>query len=383
MNFYPDEAVRCREFPVCAGKIFLAHAGVTALPRVVADAVCAHTRRSAEGPQEFGEVLRDVKEARRVCAAFIGGGADEVALLGPTSLGLSLFANGLPWEEGDEVVCYRDDYPANVYPWLELGRRGVRVRYLEPERPGEITPELVESALGPRTRLVALASAHFFTGYRIDVDAIGRLLGQRGVLFSLDAIQTLGAFPLSVEHVDFLSADAHKWMLGPLAVGIVYVKRRHFERLRPTLLGAWNVQSPRFLAQEEVEFVPGAQRYEPGVLNVAGIYGMKAALELIGGWGIGNVGERILELKGHLVPRLEALGFELKGPRSGGTASGTTTFRHPGVAAERLHGALEAGGVMGSLRHDRQGAGYVRLSPHFYNTEAELDRVLGILRGAL
>ena len=146
MNFYPDEAVRRREFPVCAGKVFLAHAGVTALPRGVAEAVCAHTLRSAEMPQEFAEVLRDVKEARRVCAGFIGGDAQEVALLGPTSLGLSLFANGLPWQEGDEVLCYRDDYPANVYPWLEQRRRGVRVRYLEPERPGEITPELVEAA---------------------------------------------------------------------------------------------------------------------------------------------------------------------------------------------------------------------------------------------
>ncbi len=383
MNFYPEEADRRREFPVCAKKIFLAHAGVTALPRVVADAVCMHTRRSAEMPQEFAEVLRDVKETRRVCAEFIGGDAQEVALLGPTSLGLSLFANGLPWQEGDEVLCYRDDYPANVYPWLELRRRGVQVRYLEPERPGEITPELVESALGPRTRLVALASAHFFTGYRIDVDRIGRMLGDRGVLFSLDAIQTLGAFPLSVAHVDFLSADAHKWMLGPLAIGIVYVKKRHFERLRPTLLGAWNVQSPRFLAQDEVEFVPGAQRYEPGVLNIAGVYGMRAGLELIAGWGIERVAERILELKGFLVPRLEGLGFEVLGPRNGSAASGTTTFWHPRVGAERVYGELEAGGVVGSLRHDRQGRGYVRLSPHFYNTEEELERVLELLRGAL
>ena len=190
-------------------------------------------------------MLRDIRRARQLCAEFIGAAAEEIALLGPTSLGLSLFANGIPWEAGDEVLCYAGDYPANVYPWLDLRRRGVIVRYLEPERPGEITPELVAAALTPRTRLVALASCHFFTGYRIDVDAIGRLLHERGVLFSVDAIQTLGAFPMNVEHVDFLSADAHKWMLGPLAIGIVYVKKRHFELLRPTLLGAWNVVSPQ------------------------------------------------------------------------------------------------------------------------------------------
>src|SRR5207237_5945897 len=152
---------------------------------------------------------------------------------------------------------------------------------LQPERPGEITPELVAASLTSRTKLVALASCHFFSGYRIDVDAIGRLLRERGVLFSLDAIQTLGAAPLSVEHVDFLSADAHKWMLGPLCIGIVYVKKEHFELLRPTLLGAWNVRSPNFITQNEIEFPNTARRYEPGVLNVAGIYGMNAAMEML------------------------------------------------------------------------------------------------------
>ncbi len=366
-------------FPVCRSKIFLAHAGVTALPQPVADAVCLHTQRSAENPQEFGEVLRDVKDARRVCAEFIGAESGEIALLGPTSLGLSLFANGLDWKAGDEVLCYKDDYPANVYPWMELRRRGVEVRFLEPERPGEITPELVSAALGPKTRLVALASGHFFSGYRIDVDAVGRLLRERGVLFSLDAIQTLGAFPLSVEYVDFLSADAHKWMLGPLAIGIVYVKKAHFERMRPTLLGAWNVQAPNFLAKDEVEFVPTAQRYEPGVLNIAGIYGMRAALELIGGHGVKRVSERLLELKGFLMPRLEAMRFHWTGPRGGATAASTTTFRHATADSARLFAALEKEGVVASLRHDREGQSWIRLSPHFYNTEAELERVLEIL----
>ena len=125
MNLYPDETQRRALFPVCRDKIFLAHAGVTPLPGPVADAVCSYTRLCAENPQEFGDVLREVKQARRVCADFIGAGQDEIALLGPTSLGLSLFANGIAWREGDEVLCYDGDYPANVYPWIELRRRGV------------------------------------------------------------------------------------------------------------------------------------------------------------------------------------------------------------------------------------------------------------------
>jgi selenocysteine lyase/cysteine desulfurase len=304
-------------------------------------------------------------------------------LLGPTSLGLSLFANGLPWEEGDEVLCYAEDYPANVYPWMDLGRRGVKVRYLKPERAGEITPELVEASLTRRTRLVALASCSFLTGYRIDVDGIGRMLRTRGVLFSLDAIQTLGAAPLSVEHVDFLSADAHKWMLGPMAIGIVFVRKEHFPLLRPTLLGAWNIQSPNFITQPEIAFEETARRYEPGVLNVAGVYGMRAALDLIAAAGIEEVYTRILELKRALTGPLQETGFEFIGPIGGAAASGITTFHHPKKDAGELFRAMEEGNVVGSLRYDRAGRKYIRLSPHFYNTMDEMSRVVEILKRGL
>lgn len=312
-------------------------------------------------------------------ADFIGAQADEIALLGPTSLGLSLFANGLEWRDGDELLCYADDYPANVYPWMELARRGVNVRYLEPERPGEITPQLVEAALTERTRLVALASCNFLSGYRIDVDAIGSLLRSRGVLFSLDAIQTLGAAPLRVDHVDFLAADAHKWMLGPMAIGIVFVRREHFERLRPTLIGAWNVRSPNFITQPDIAFYPTARRYEPGVLNAAGIYGMRAALDLLAAAGLDRIHARILELKRALTQPLLAAGFQFLGPIDGPAASPITTFHHPARDAADLFRALEERDVVASLRFDRAGRRYIRLSPHFYNTLDEMARVVEIL----
>ncbi len=377
---FSDEASRRAAFPVCNDAIFLGHAGVTVLPRAVADAMVEYTRASSTQHQEFGGFIKDMQATRALAARFIGAQADEIALLGPTSLGLSLFANGLPWERGDEVVFHAEDYPANVYPWLELERRGVKVKLLRPEAPGEITPELVAAALTPSTRLVALASCHFLSGYRIDVDAIGRLLHERGVLFSLDAIQTLGAFPTSVEHVDFLSADAHKWMLGPMAMGIVYVKKAHFPLLRPTLLGAWNVRSPNFIAQEEIAFPDTAMRYEPGVLNAVGMYGMRAALELLESVGVEAIATHLLALKGRLVAALRELGFTIYGRAEGPNASSITTFHHPHLPMEPFFKRLEAAGVVASLRHDRAGQAYLRLSPHFYNTEAELDRVVELLK---
>jgi selenocysteine lyase/cysteine desulfurase len=376
-----DEEFRRAAFPVCREKIFLAHAGVTALPRVVADAVMDYTDACTRDDQEYEGVLRRINETRQLCADFIGAKAREIALLGPTSLGLSLVANGLPWQPGDEVVAYLDDYPANVYPWMELERRGVRLVPLQPERPGEITPEVVARALTPKTRLVALASAHFLTGWRIDIDAIGRLAHEHGALFCLDAIQTLGAFPTRVDHVDFLSADAHKWMLGPLAAGIVYVKEAHFERLRPTLLGAWNVRSPGFIAQETVTFENGARRYEPGVLNCAGIFGMRAALEMIGRIGLPAVSARLLELKRTLGQGLEQRGFVLHGPGSGDHLHAITTCRHPGFDLEALFHRLKERGVVASFRQDRGGNRLLRFSPHFYNTPEELEKMFAVIDG--
>jgi selenocysteine lyase/cysteine desulfurase len=199
MSLFADEPTRRREFPVVEKGIFLAHAGVTILPRRAAAAMQAHAEASCTHHQEFGDVLRDVAQTRASCAKLIGAEADEIALLGPTSLGLSLFANGLDWESGDELVYYADDYPANVYPWMALAKRDVVPKPLRSDAPGAITVEMVEAAITPRTRLVALASCHFLSGRRIDVDGIGKMLRERGVLFSLDAIQTLGAAPLRVE----------------------------------------------------------------------------------------------------------------------------------------------------------------------------------------
>lgn len=381
---FSTEAERLAQFPVAAAQIFTGHAGVTALPLCVADAMRGHVTRSCEQHQEFGDVLQDITRARTRCAQFIGALPDEIALLGPTSLGLSLFANGLDWNEGDELLCYQDDYPANVYPWLGLRRRGVIVKFLRPGRPGHLTPELVEAALTPRTRMVALASCHFLSGWRIDVDAIGALLQSRGVLFSLDAIQTLGAAPLSVQNVDFLSADAHKWMLGPLAIGIVYVAKRHFAKCHPTLLGAWNVRSPNFIAQDELAFPETAQRYEPGVLNITGMYGMLAAVDLLLGVGLAEVERRILDGRDFLHAEFEAMGFESLSPeRNNPLRSGILTVRHPAQDGAKLFRALEAAKITASLRNTRDGRAWLRFSPHFYNTRAEMEKIASVVRGAL
>jgi cysteine desulfurase / selenocysteine lyase len=374
-----NEEKRREAFPICRNKIFMAHAAVTALPRVAADAIIRYTEESAADFENFSALLKSLQDARVSAANLIGGSPDEVALIGPTSLGLSLFANGIDWQQGDEVICYLDDYPANVYPWLNLRSRGVTVRFLQPSQTGALTPQLVADALSPKTRLVALASCSFISGFRIDLNGIGKLLREKGILFSVDAIQTLGAFPTTVEYVDFLSADAHKWMLGPLAIGIVYVRKECFGLCRPTLLGSWNVKAPGFIAQEEIEFHPTAQRYEPGALNVGGIFGMKAAIDLLLEIGIASVAERILTITARLAEGLQRFGFTLLGPATGPNASGIVTVSRSGTDMDALFERLTAANIVCSPRQDRQGQRYIRFSPHFYNTESEVDKMLNVL----
>ncbi len=379
-RFWNDEALRRHEFPVCNHQIFLAHAAVATVPRRVAQAEIDHATATSERESDYAAVNRRVEAARELAARLLPGAkADEISLQGPTALGLSLIAGGLDWRPGDEVVYHADCYPANVYPWIELQRRGVVPVAIRTPRYGEVTIESVAAALSPRTRLVALASAHFLTGFRIEIDAIGRMLHERGVLFSLDAIQTLGAFPTSVEHVDFLAADAHKWLLGPLAIGVIMVKRTHFEALRPILLGAANVKCPDFIAQPEIVFRNSAERYEPGVLNISPLFGMAAGLELLLEVGIDRIGARILALKQRLMDGLAPLGFEPIAPVTGPNASGLLTLRHASRDPGGIYATLKQAGVVPSLRRDRSGHAYLRFSPHFYNTEAEIDRVINLV----
>ena len=388
MNFIEriqkDEAFRRDQFPTAAERIYMAHAGVSPLPRVAADAMRAFLARAEVDNPESEWAMDIVEQAREDAALLIGAHADEIALLGPTSVGLSLVANGLDWQPGDEVVSYFDDYPANVYPWTRLGSKGVDYVSVQPEFPGVITWDDVARTLTERTKLVALASCHFLSGHRIDIDAIGRKLGERGVLFCVDAIQTVGAFPTPVEHVDFLSADSHKWMLGPPTAGIFYVKKSRQDLLRPTLVGAMNLEAPDFITQENAALVEGARRYESGIQNLANIVGMQASMQMILDIGVDGIAARLHELKSALVEGLRSLGYTIYPDEAAGggpnAESSITTVAHPDKESLAVYEHLRANNVVTSHRRTRAGSDFVRISPHFYNTLAEIDRVVELMR---
>ena len=375
-----NEDLRKLEFPVTRDKVFLAHVGVCPLPRRVSETIAEYARTAATGDQEKFVYPAILEEGRKLGARLLNCQPDEIALVGPTSLGLSLIASGVKFRKGDNILIYFEDYPSNVYPWMALAGQGVEVRLMNTRGLGAIRPADVMGQVDENTRLVALASCHFVSGYRIDYQAIGKYLRERGILFCLDGIQTSGAFPLTVENVDFLAADGHKWLLAPCGAGLMYVRRALQEKLNPPIYGWNNVRCPDFIAQEQMVFHSGARRYEPGAYNLFGLVGLVAALELILETGVANIAQELLRKRSLLVPALEAKGYTVLSADAPPEAwSGLVSFYRPGADLAPLHQKLHAAGVFTSLRVDRKGQKYIRLSPHFYNSDTELQRALDLL----
>ena len=375
-----NEELRAHEFPVTRESIFLAHAGDCPLPRRVSEAIAAYANAAARGDQEKAAWPGLLDTGRRLGAKLLGAKPNEISLVGPTSLGLSLIAGGMRFRRHENILVYFDDYPSNVYPWMALAAKGVQVRLLNVRELGNIRNIDVLGQVDEQTRLVALASCHFVTGTRLDYEAIGKFLHTRGIQFCVDGIQTVGAFPTNVEHVDFLAADAHKWLLGPCAAGLLYVRQSLQETLQPPIYGWHNVRNPNFVAQEHIEYRNGPDRFEAGSQNWLGLAGLNAAMEMLLEVGIEDIARELLRKRAWLVPALQAKGYHVAGANATpAQASGIVSFGRPDTDLPALHEKLTAAGIITSLRGDRNGKQYIRLSPHFYNTDAELHRVLEVL----
>jgi selenocysteine lyase/cysteine desulfurase len=378
-----NEDLRRHEFPVAREKIFLGHAAVCPLPRRVSEAIRNYALLGAAGDQEALIAPSQIEQGRECAARLLNARREEIAFVGPTSLALSFVAAGLPWQKGDNLLIYLEDYPANVYPWMALAGKGVEVRLLNARQLGRIQPEDVMGQIDEHTRLVALASNHFVAGYRLDVQTIGTFLRQRNILFCLDAIQTLGAFPTSVEHIDFLAADAHKWLLGPCGAGVFFIRKSVQEKLAPIVHGWHNIRCPDYIAQEQLVYRHDARRYEAGTANLLGLVGLQAAMSLLLEIGIEHIAAELLRKRALLAPALQAKGYTvLEAGAPSQNASGILSFYRQGADNSEmaaLHQKLHAAGIETSLRSERAGRRYIRLSPHFYNTDAELHRTLEAL----
>jgi len=365
-------------FPVFDHKIFLTHASVSPLPRNVAAAISYYAERVSELGQYdawHDEVYFRCKER---IARLLGAPAkpSEIAYASSTSHAIGLVATSLPWQPGDNCVVADGDFPANVIPWKNLQHtHGVEVRLIpgKPEKP--ITIEDIAPLVDEKTRIVSLASANFLSGIPLDINAIGSWLHQRKVLFCVDGIQTLGAVRFDATHVDFVCADAHKWLLGPNGIAFMWARETALQTMRPAILGWLAVEDRDHWLAYDITPITSAERFEPGSRNYIGIVALDAALEMFESLGMEEIERRVVHLRQHAAEQLSQKGCRLLWHPDAERAAGIVTFQPPHGNAAAFFKDTEADFFL-SLRDDKSGQQWIRLSPHFMNCETDIDQLV-------
>lgn len=361
-----------KEFPVTKHGIFLNHAGVSP---ICARAVAEIERWVRENNQavcaRYETWAQRVEEVRAKSARLINASPQEIAFVKSTSHGLNHVAQGLKWHRGDNIVSYHKEFPANIYPWMNLSLKGVELRLIG-DRQGRIHIEDIERAIDSRTKLIALSSVEFSTGFRNDLEAIGKLCKSKGILFCVDAIQSLGALAMDVKKfgIDFLSADAHKWLMGPEGVGIFYMRRELLDICRPAYVGWHSVMEPLKFLPYHFTLKDDVSCFEEGSHNLVGIFALGGCLDLIEEIGVHEIEKRIIELTDFLVERLDKKNYNIVSPRGEGEKSGIVSFCVNGNAT----GIVRSLGEKNIYISARDGA--LRVSPHFYNTKEELETLV-------
>ncbi len=376
-----------REFPSRLHSIQFNHAAVCPLPARAVSALAGYAESlSSQGALVWKEWGAEADALRSSAARLIGaddrvGGARSVSIVPNTTWGLDLVAEGLDLSAGDSVVTTASEFPANLTPWIALERKGVTVRRL-PTRDGAFSAEELWAACDASTRVVCVSAVAFHTGFRAPMEALGALCRSHGIVFGLDAIQAVGAIPVDVAawDVDFLSADGHKWMLGPEGCGILFTRPSLRARIRPPA-GWTNLKrgiGADFRVPERPEYTSDATRFEVGALPTPGVYALRASLDLLLEIGLPEIGRRIGATLAVLIAGLPKIGFTpvlFDGP----PRSGILAARPPaGKDAYVFAKGLGAGNMAVTARE-----GFLRFSPHVGNDEEEAGQVLAALRDLL
>jgi len=372
-----DARRRLREqMPVAAKWAYFDHAAVSPITAPAAAAMVQWVRQSsAEGDAIWPEWAAGIRETRQAAARLIGAETDEITLVPNTTTGINLVAEGLDWRSGDNVVTLADEYPSNLYPWMNQAHRGVETR-LVPTADGRVDYDQLAAHCDERTRVITVSWVAFSNGCRRDLKTIGEIAARRGALFFVDAIQGLGAFPLDVREtpIDFLAADGHKWLLGPEGAGLAYIRRDRLPLLRPIGVGAHSVVQGSDYTKIELRVKENASRYEGGALNVPGMLGFGASVELLQSLGMENVAAAVLQITDHACEELANLGLRVISPRNGDERSGIVSFEYPDADLTALRRHCLQQGVALACR-----AGRVRISPHAYNNHEDVDRLINAL----
>jgi cysteine desulfurase/selenocysteine lyase len=364
-------------FPLAERYAYFNHAGVSPVNTRSLAAMHAFNEKTANLPigEFFEEIQAQLLDLRQRFATLINArSVDEIVLMPNTATGINTAALSLPLHPGDNVLVLDGDYPANIYPWMNLAHRGVLTKIV-PARNGGLDLDLLETRIDSHTRVIAMSTVVFATGFRNDIEGVGRICKERGIFLVVDGIQSLGALPFDVQaaNVDFLAAGSQKWLMGPIGGGFLYVRRELLDELvaGPYVGAASVVDSQNFL-DYNFTLQPTAERFSLGSSGIMNQLGTRASVALLQEIGIEQIAERVLMLAGVAIGDLQERGYRIAADSSPEYRSGIVIVEvdDPTATCARL----QAAGIVCIPR----GKGF-RIAPHFYNTEAELLRVGEVL----
>ncbi|HKJ69264.1 MAG TPA: aminotransferase class V-fold PLP-dependent enzyme [bacterium] len=364
-------------FPFVTEQLYLNHAASSPLSLRVEEAIRRYVSdRTRGGINNFKRDMQEIAALRSALAELIGADPERIALTSNTTHGLNIIASGLSWSEGDEILLSEMEFPANVYPFLNLRRQGVTIKHL-PSTDGKITIEDFAEHTTERTRLISLSYVQYLNGYRADLTSVSDFCNANDILFIVDAIQGLGAIPLDVDHIrcDALATGGHKWLMSPRGTGFLYLSEALQERLTPAYLGWLSVENPFHFHDYKQKLKPTAEQFELATPNTIGAYGMHAAVQLLQEVGLQKIERHILDITGYLRNELPKRGYEVKTTFTDQERAGILLFSCGDPQEnKRIFGKLSGKNVTISYRE-----GALRVAPHFYNTRADMDRFIGIL----
>lgn len=365
-------------FPhIAKDHIYLNHAAISpmsdrvrlAIENFLADRNSGHI-------DNFEEWMTLTEETRGLIAKLIHSKeSDRISFMGNTSDALSAVAEGFEWGQGDEIILNTMEFPSNIQPFRILENRGVKLVYLEPDDEGKVTAGMVESAITPNTKMVSISAVQYLNGFRADLKSIGKVCSDHDVYFVVDGIQALGASDINVQdcNIDALASGCHKWLMSPMGIGFLYLSEKLAANLTPVKTGWLSVEVPWELSNFEQKWQPVSIHLETGTYNMMGLVGLHASLSHLLEIGLEEIQTEILKLTRYLFANVSPMdNVEIITPKSEEDHAGIFTFSLPGDKdVEELINELIKKKMAISARQ-----GFIRISPHYYNTEEELDRVL-------
>ncbi len=365
-------------FPALQEYTYLNSAAVSPIPTTAVKAVLSQLNDVAgNGSEHYTDWIATKNRSRTLLAEMLRVQPEQIAFMRNTSDGFASVANGITWKSGDNIVSFEREFPANFYPWRMIRDRfGVELRMC-PERDGRIELDEFVNLIDSNTKLVAISSVQYGSGFRADLERIGRAARAVDALFAVDIIQGLGqmGYDLSAQFVDIASGASHKWLCAPEGCGYVYISDRARDRVQPSFVGWISVEMPWDFEDRDQPFKPNALAWESGTGASSLFYGLEQSLKLLQEIGLERIENYLTELSNQLCEMLAGKNYEIVSSRRPGELSAivcvkNTDGMHCGEIAERLQKEK----IIVSPRGDR-----LRIAPHFYNTPQDIERLVAQL----